>query len=69
MEIDMSLHKDIEREKRLLKTTDIVENFGQDRVRFLKDKHGYNPYGTQRERSDASAIDAFDRWCMNYDGR
>jgi len=65
----MSLRKEIEQEKRLLKATDIVENFGQDRVRFLKEKHGYNPYGTEQERRDASAIDSFDRWCMNYDGR
>jgi hypothetical protein len=35
----------------------IYENFGQDEVHDLKDKYGYT-----------AAVEAFDDWCMNYDG-
>ena len=46
------------------------ENFGQDEIRDLQDKYGYNGmvYGTPEERKAAKLIDALDQWAMNYVG-
>lgn len=62
----MKLKTAIDRKKKRLKTCEIVENFGQKEVQKLKDKYGYNPYGTTQERHEAQLIDSFDNWCMNY---
>lgn len=50
------------------KANGICENFGQTELRKLKDKVGYNPYGTQKERDICRKIDELDNWCMNYCG-
>lgn len=62
----MSLSTDIAKAKRRLKASEMRENFGQNEVRKIKDKHGYHPYGTQAERAEAQRIDRFNEWCMNY---
>ena len=58
----------IERLKRKLMKTPMRENFGQDEVRMLKDQFGYNPYGNEKERTDAMAIALFDFWASGYTG-
>lgn len=44
----------------------IYENFGQDEIRELKDRYGYNPYGTEKERKIANQIDYLDIWCATF---
>lgn len=45
----------------------ITEDFGQTEIRRLKNKHGYNIYGTREEREIAEQIDFLDNWCLNFD--
>jgi len=45
----------------------ICENFGQEEIRKLKEKHGYEWYGTENERKTAEEIDFLDNWCMKFD--
>jgi len=45
----------------------ITENFGQDEIRKLKEREGYNPHGNKVERETAEEIDFLDNWCMNFD--
>lgn len=49
------------------KAKGIYENFGQTEIRKLKDKYGYNPYGSDKERDIARRIDSLDEWVMNFD--
>lgn len=56
----------IQLSKDRLKKSPMVENFGQDHVRLIKDRYGYNPHGSPEERRQADEIDRFDDWCMNY---
>ena len=51
------------------KDVGIYENFGGKEIRKLKEKYGYNPYGTAKEREICTKIDALENWSMNYDGR
>lgn len=44
----------------------IYENFGQNEIRQLKDRYGYNPYGSEKERKIANEIDMLDNWAANY---
>ena len=45
----------------------IGENFGQKELQKLKDKYGYNPFGTIKEREMAKLFDYLDNWLMNLD--
>jgi hypothetical protein len=45
----------------------IIENFGQKEIQKLKDKYGYDQFGTSKEREMAKVIDELDDWCMNFD--
>jgi hypothetical protein len=53
------------------KVKGVYENFGQAEVGKLKEKYSYNSlvYGTKKDRQLATYIDAFDTWCMSYDGQ
>ena len=59
--------KEIKELKNKLKNEDIVENFGQNEVRQLKDKYDWFNL-TELDQSERlkilRAIDAFDEWCM-----
>ena len=44
----------------------ICENFGQKEIRELKDRYGYNPYGTEKERKIALQIDYLDIWASMF---
>lgn len=46
----------------------IWENFGQDELRGLRERIGYNPYSQDtKKKREAQAIEALDRWAMNFD--
>ena len=45
----------------------IDENFGQNELRLLKDKIGYNPYGNIKERKIVEDIDFLNNWLMIFD--
>lgn len=49
------------------KKNGLYEDFGQTELRKLRDKYGYNPFGTPTERTIAQKIDNLDEWCMNFD--
>ena len=44
----------------------ISENFGQRRVRKLRDEFFVLAWGTPEERQAYGLIEDFDQWCMNY---
>ena len=56
--------------KKKWKKTGGYENFGQDEISKLQDRHGYSSmvYGTPEQRKAAKLIDALDQWAMNYVG-
>ena len=43
------------------------ENFGQNEVRELRDKHDYPSmiYGSMEQRQMVKPIEDFNQWCMN----
>ena len=45
----------------------LYENFGQKEIGQLKDRYGYNPYGSPKERKIADEIDRLQQWaeCFN----
>lgn len=47
------------------------ENFGQKEVRLLQDKYRYLDLCWScdpKARADVKKIDAFENWCVSYDG-
>lgn len=46
----------------------VWENFGQDIIRELKYKYIDISSYTDEENNKRKLLDAFDNWCMNYDG-
>lgn len=44
----------------------IYENFGQDEIKELKGRYGYNPYGSEKERKIANQIDYLSNWCATF---
>ena len=42
----------------------LCENFGQKEIAQLKDRYGYNPYGSEHERQIADTIDQLDNYCQ-----
>ena len=44
------------------------EDFGDKEIGMLRDKLGFNPYGSPEERQVARMIQDFEEWAMNYDG-
>ena len=47
----------------------IYENFGEEVVRYLKDKYKYNPYSHEdKDKKVFKKINDLDNWCMNYTG-
>lgn len=48
------------------KKSGLTENFGQKEIAQLKDKYGYNPYGTDKERQIVSQIDELSVWAENF---
>lgn len=68
-----NLSQAIERSKKRLikkaKAKGLWENFGQDELHKLKEKFDYFSlkYGSPEQRKQASQIQAFDNWCMNFD--
>jgi len=71
----MALQSDIHKMRKSLITKAVkkglYENFGQTEVSKLKEKYKWNDLicGSTTERGQASLIDAFDDWCMNYTGQ
>ncbi|KKL67902.1 hypothetical protein LCGC14_2130380 [marine sediment metagenome] len=59
------------KEKLVLKATKkgIWEDFGQTEIGKLKDKYGYEWYGTEKEKKMAEEIDLLENWCMSFDDR
>ena len=49
------------------KTSGFTENFGEREINQLKNKYGYNPYGTPEEREFAAKIQELENWCANVD--
>lgn len=44
----------------------LYENFGQKEIEQLKERYGYNPYGTDKERQIVSQIDNLSAWAENF---
>jgi hypothetical protein len=44
----------------------LYENFGQKEIGQLKDKYGYNHYGSEKERKIANEIDRLASWAENF---
>ena len=46
----------------------ISENFGQKEIQQLKDKYGYNPFGTPLEQKIVDDINELENWviCLDY---
>lgn len=66
------VQKEIKDFKNELKYSDIVENFGQDKVNYLRDKYNWfnlTELDSSERISILNAIDAFDEWCMTYTGK
>lgn len=66
------LRNDIKKAKRKLTNrairSGLWENFGQAEVSKIEgkyNKHGLT-YGDDEERAMSNEIEAFDRWCMNF---
>ena len=68
---NMNMSNIIENTKRKLiakaRKKGFTENFGEKEINNLKNKYGYNPYGTEEERSFAEQIQELERWCWNLD--
>jgi len=68
----MSLEKEIEKVKNKLikkaKSKGLYENFGQNEVRKLEDKHLNSSDYTDEMNKKRNLIQSFDEWCMNFDG-
>lgn len=60
------MKKDIEKAKRRLRKRQIVENFGQDEVRNIRDKYSCLMIETYAEYS--RMIAGFSKWCATYTG-
>ena len=43
----------------------LYENFGQDEIRQLRERVGFNPYGTEKERETAAIINELENWAAN----
>lgn len=67
------LRNDIKKAKRKLTNKAIKsglwENFGQDEIMKIEYKYDKNhlSYGSNEERAMAYEIEAFERWCTNFD--
>ena len=44
----------------------LYENFGQKEIAQLKDRYGYNPYGSEKERKIADEIDRLQQWAEGF---
>ena len=68
----MSLEKEIEKVKNKLikkaKSKGLYENFGQNEVRKLEDKHLNSSDYTDEMNKKRNLIQSFGEWCMNFDG-
>jgi len=54
---------------KVIKKGGVWENFGQKELAKLKDRVGYNPYGTEKERQTAKEIQSLNEWAMGFTGR
>lgn len=60
-----SMKKEIEKAKRKLKGEGVCENFGQDEVRYIRQR--YSHLACDESRMEYfRIIDAFNEWCMTY---
>ena len=68
----MTLTKDIKQTKSKLigkaKKFGLYEDFGQNEVRTLTDKHIDSSDYSKEMNSKREELQAFDNWCMNYEG-
>lgn len=68
----MTLTADINQTRKKLiakaKRKGLYENFGQDEVRALKEKHIDLSDYSQEMNAKRDQLQAFDNWCMNYEG-
>lgn len=68
----MTLTADINQTRKKLiakaKRRGLYENFGQDEVRALKEKHIDLSDYSQEMNAKRDQLQAFDNWCMNYEG-
>lgn len=48
------------------KKNGVYENFGQKEIHQLKERYGYNPYGSPKERKIADEIDRLDDWASSF---
>lgn len=60
-----SMKKDIEKAKKRLRSRDICENFGQNDVRYIRDKYYHLSFDEARMEY-FNIINSFDEWCMTY---
>ena len=44
----------------------LCENFGQKEIHQLKERYGYNPYGSQKERKIADEMDRLADWSADF---
>ena len=44
----------------------LCENFGQEEIHKLKERYGYNPYGSPKERKIADEIDRLADWAAGF---
>jgi hypothetical protein len=68
----MTLTADINQTRKKLiakaKRRGLYENFGQDEVRALKEKHIDLSDYSKEMNAKRDQLQAFDNWCMNYEG-
>jgi len=58
--------KAIEQFKKQIQKQPMKENLGQKEIMKLKDKYGYNPYGTEDERENVRLIDSLEALARSW---